>query len=292
MIIVKLKGGLGNQMFQYAFGYSISKDLKTRFLIDISSFENDSIRKYELSIFDLKNQISSKQDFEDVLFSKSKLFDLINLKILRRLLPYYKLKIVNELKFSYDENLKKISSNTILEGYFQSEKYFSKYRKELLKLFEITISPNLYYKNLLDLVQNNHSVSIHIRRGDYVSNSQTNVFHGLVSMEYYKNAISIINEEIKSPLFIIISDDIDWCKHEFNFIDAVYVNNNMGMDYEDLRLMQNCKHNIIANSSFSWWGAWLNKNPNKIVIAPKKWFNSIEYQKQTIDLIPETWMKI
>jgi hypothetical protein len=135
------------------------------------------------------------------------------------------------------------------------------------------------------------TVSIHIRRGDFSKKAETNLYHGILSSDYYKQAIEIISSKINSPKFYIFSDDINWAKENLIVPEAVYASGQISKThFEDLYLMSQCHHNIIANSSFSWWGAWLNDNPEKIVIAPKNWFN--KGPKDTQDIIPGDWIKI
>jgi hypothetical protein len=292
MIIVNLKGGLGNQMFQVALAYSLSKDLKTEYLFDTSSFTFDHLRNFELNLFHLGYKIAKVGDVEKVKKSKFFISDRIKRKLFKIEIPYFRQSIIIESTFLFDKNLFKIKSNCYLDGYFQTEKYFLKYKKDLIALFQIKEEPNAYYSEIIDVIKNKECVSIHIRRGDYVVSSEANSFHGLISLKYYKSAIDEIKSKIENPYFVIISDDIDWCKLEFSFLECLFVENGRGNDYEDLRLMKYCKHNIIANSSFSWWGAWLNENPDKIVIAPKQWFLNEQFQSQTEDLKPSSWIQL
>ena len=136
------------------------------------------------------------------------------------------------------------------------------------------------------------AVSLHIRRGDYVSNPVTNNYHGTCSLAYYKKAVLLLKEKIENPSFFIFSDDLLWARENLDFInDMTFIDLDKSIpDHEEMHLMSQCKHNIIANSSFSWWGAWLNENSDKIVIAPKKWFS--DNTINTEDLIPAKWMRI
>jgi len=158
--------------------------------------------------------------------------------------------------------------------------------------FTLKNKPDKLNNEISKIMQDTNSVSIHIRRGDYIANPITFQYHGLCSMEYYKKAIQYINENINRPIFFFFSDEIDWVKDNLKIPKDCYFidHNKMENDYLDLWLMSQCKHNIIANSSFSWWGAWLNTNKEKIVIAPKKWFNNAAID--TTDLIPEEWLII
>ena len=199
-----------------------------------------------------------------------------------------------EQSFKYYELFNQLPKETLLEGYFQSEKYFIQIKSLLLENFK-WLSPASGIKlKLIESIQAVHSVSLHIRRGDFVENKVINSFHGLCDINYYERAISEINNSMKNPTFFIFSDDINWAKKKFGWIPSViFIDHNKGKEsFWDMRLMSYCKHNIIANSSFSWWGAWLNTNKLKIVIAPKIWFNDSIINLQTEDLIPSEWLRI
>lgn len=291
MIIINILGGLGNQMFQYAFGYAISKKKNEVLKLDINSFETYTLREYELKLFNIETLLASKEEVEKIKFKNEniieKLFRVIRKKVKKTSKQYYK-----EPHFNFDNNVYNTQSDTYLEGYWQSEEYFKEFRRELLEIF--TLKNTLHAQSLEyeQKIVSTKSVSLHIRRGDYVTNLQTNSIHGTCSMEYYKNSVVQINKIIEKPQFFVFSDDLDWVKENFNFIDEMILVelNNEIPDHEEMHLMSKCKHNIIANSSFSWWGAWLNQNPNKIVIAPSQWFNDSKIDSR--DLIPQSWIRL
>lgn len=277
MIIVNLKGGLGNQMFQYAMARSIALKNNKLLVLDLSFYSNQkdvtTKRHFELNIFNLKCFI-------------------IKNRIIKNILKLFHSEII-ERAFSFNKNISKLgNSNYIFYGYWQTEKYFKKYRRIILKDFSFPKKISEKNKKLINKIKNNQTVSLHVRRGDYVNDKKTNEFHGTCSKKYYEDAIKLINKKIKNPLFIIFSDDLKWCKNNLSVPkNTIFVDHNKGnQSFEDMRLMSLCKHNIIANSSFSWWGAWLNQNKNKIVIAPKWWFG--EKSIDTSDVIPEKWIKI
>jgi hypothetical protein len=188
----------------------------------------------------------------------------------------------------------KINSHKIVyySGYWQSEKYFENAEDIIRQQFSFNDKLiNEKNKALIKQYLNKNTVSIHIRRGDYVTNTDANILlGGSCDLSYYENAISYIKKNVSQPYFQFFSDDIDWVREHFidlgnvQFIDW----NHQTDSWQDMMLMSKCKHNVIANSSFSWWGAWLNNNANKIVIAPSKWFNSHE----TLDIVPENWIRI
>lgn len=272
--IIKIMGGLGNQMFQYAMIKSLSIEKNAIFILDLSFMKNYKLHKYGLDNFQIeKNYLSIPQWF--IKF-------LLKLKVI---LVYDE----SLYSFKFNPNLISLSNNFIyFGGYFQSELYFKKYAQEILTDFEVKAPLKQKTIELISKICLQNAVSIHIRRGDFL-NLNT---HNTDKNEYYKLAIDKIEEIVHDPVYYIFSDDMDWVKENFktNF-ETIYVDfNTADSNYEDLKLMSSCKHNIIANSSFSWWGAWLNANPSKIVIAPKKWFNGEDYDYS--DVIPQSWIKI
>ena len=187
------------------------------------------------------------------------------------------------------KTLKNNNQNIYLDGYWQNEKYFNDIEKVILKEFTLKNEFLIKNKKLKETIKNTNSISIHIRRSDYIKNKKTNEIHGVCTTDYYQKAIKKIIENNNNIHIFVFSDDILWAKNnlKFNFPISFIVGNK---DYEDLILMSLCKHNIIANSSFSWWGAWLNKNPKKIVIAPQRWFNNLNKNKQ--NPIPQKWIRM
>ena len=291
MIIVKLRGGIGNQMFQYAAGRRLAIKHKTvlkldvNFLLDRTPRENFTYRTYELDIFNIQGDIASPSEINRFVPANRNVF--YNIK--------RKLKLINvitEPHIHFHEDVLSASDNSYLDGYWQSENYF----KDIGDIIrsDFTLKPEMTNINqeFAKEISSCDSVSLHIRRGDYVSNPETNKFHGSCPLEYYQKAVVKIANCVKNPHFFIFSDDPDWAKKHLNLEYPIkfITHNGEGKNYEDLRLMSLCKHNIIANSSFSWWGAWLNENPDKIVIAPEKWFNDPSIN--TDDLIPDGWIRI
>jgi hypothetical protein len=279
MIITKLVGGLGNQMFQYACGYSVAKKNNTNLSLDTSWYiEKNSVvwtMTYELD----RLNISYKKILNKYPLVNNKNHFINGFR--KHYLPYIEKSMV------FDDSIFSAGSNIVLDGYWQSEKYFIDYKTELQNEFTpINQIENDYLKQINDAL----SVSLHVRRGDYANHKQTNNFHGLMSLEYYNSAISLMQSRLGDRITIFIfSDDIEWCKQNIKTTaNTIYVTGNDGLT--DMQLMAACQNNIIANSSFSWWGAWLNRNPNKIVVAPDKWFN--DPKPNTKDIIPRSWERI
>lgn len=290
MIIALLKGGLGNQLYQYASAKALAEKNKTSIWLDLSFLNQNTLnitkRSFELHRFSL---IESK----DV-----KVIDHSNLKLPRKIIQKVSVKALRKIILEYVEdgnhfNADFFRSNrsVAIDGYFQSYKYFDFLRHQLFQDFQL-IEP-LDDRNLeaLGSVLRCNSVCIHVRRGDYVSLGAANKFHGLCDLNYYRKAITIIHSKIENPHFFIFSDDIPWCRSHFNETNISFVSiNNSDNAHLDLNLMKNCKHFVIANSSFSWWGAWLAENKNKIVIAPKKWLAAEDSEIE--DRIPPEWICI
>jgi hypothetical protein len=284
MIYVRLMGGLGNQMFQYAAGKALSTKHKTGLVIDTSFLVRDPKghyvkRPYELSAFRCQAAVASK--IQQLLLKSAKYTS----KFMPKGLP----EIAIENKFEYNEQFETIGKSTILIGYWQSERYFKHIRDTLLEELQpaaaLSNAAKQYAENIAG-AQN--SVSLHFRRGDYVSLKSASNVHGTASIEYYANAVKLITEKTGRGNFFVFSDEIEWVKDNFPLSDATYVSGLSGI--EDMHLMSKCRNNIIANSSFSWWAAWLNNNSNKTVVAPRQWFADATID--TKDLIPKAWIRI
>ncbi len=292
MIIIQLIGGLGNQMFQYALGRSLSIKLNIPFAIDISKFKDYKLWTYRLSSF---NIVENTANWDQVNAITMGFIPFIKLKLTSlHILPYYKLNYIIEPfenYYTFDPSIFRIDKNVYLEGYWQSEKYFIDIENIIRNDFTLKrdlIQPNA---SILERIKKTDSVNIHIRRGDYVTNPVTNQVHGTCSLDYYHKAIDLIARNVDDPHFYIFSDDIQWVKENLKTdYPFYYVSNNKNEDYIDLTLMKNCKHHIIANSSFSWWGAWLSENPDKIVCAPSKWVNNRDITLD--DLLPNKWVRL
>jgi hypothetical protein len=268
MIVVKVSGGLGNQMFQYAIARSISKKRKDQFKMDLLFYPAQLLRNYELASFNIFENIATVNEIKALSGSDYFIYKAARKAGLKlRPKTYFKEKKTT----AFDPKVFDYSDRVYLDGFWQNEMYFIDIRREICRDFtpkeELSSQSKLYLKK----IKKCNSVSIHVRRGDYVSNTHTNNVHGVCSLSYYKKAIKYIKSKEQKVVFFIFSDDINWCKDNFKFIEDKCFIDNSNSAIEDLELMKNCNHNIIANSSFSWWGGWLNLNLDKIVISPKNW---------------------
>lgn len=284
MIVIKIWEGLGNQMFQYAFakalsikGYDVRLD--TNQICYSEKLENNRRDKREVTIdkFNINIPIVNQEELKKFCFLnqsnwKEKSVFFLSQKGL------WPVKFYREETVGYKRELTKLRGDFYLQGTFQSEKYFADIRKSLLREFtpknKIRIS-----RRLKEILENEETVSLHIRRGDYAKlNHALNIY-------YYQRAMKKMEETIATPYYLIFSDDIAWVKENLDIgARNIIVNEEGGLkDYEELMIMTKCRHNIISNSTFSWWGAWLNQNPEKMVIAPKVWFGE---QKK---IVLENW---
>lgn len=273
MIIVKLKGGLGNQMFQYACGLALATRHSTGFALDCSYLEDKSqlgprtSRDYELNVFGIENIITSSE--------MNQLFKLASKRGEQWAYKYY----FQYLRDNFDDKLIHQGPNLYIEGYFQDERYFSGLEGVVREHFKFpALKSGTRYLEMIQKSQN--SVGVHVRRGDSLSDFYREIFHEN-GKEYYRNAVGLILDRVESPNFFVFSaDDPQWAVSLFEELGVAFtlVENSFdsSLAYEDIVLMKECRHNVIGVSTFSWWGAWLNQNPDKIVISPAKWFKGTE----------------
>jgi hypothetical protein len=282
LIIVEITGGLGNQFFQYATGRALALSLRCELLLDTSFYEHQSLRKFELSGFNIKARKATNTEIIKAGGGRDIITRLIHkLGLGKYLFPKY----VRELaSFNYLSKVQNSSSGTYLKGYWQNANYFNIIKKELYLELNPDEPFSLICMSFAREIANSESVSIHVRRGDYVEDENVANIHGLCTMEYYKRAILHIKNHIENPVFYVFSDDIGWCKDNFEFLSGVTFIENTNSAIEDLQLMKLSRHNIVANSSFSWWGGWLNANPNKIVIAPMDSLKKIPRPSSWVEL--------
>lgn len=283
-VVVGLSGGLGNQMFQYAIGRSLSIRLGVPLALDTTWFLGQNERK--LALTPLRTQCEFRNSS---IFLPTKLHVLIS-RISRRFFPKIMgLPVWREPHFHYDPNFEKLTSPVFIEGYWQSELYFKGIRPFLLDEFRLREPLPLRSANLLVQIQNCESVCVHVRRGDYLSNSIAARVHGHCSLDYYHVSLAGLLEKLSSPHCFIFSDDPDWVRSSLSLNCPTTVVDVNGPEeaHLDLALMRSCRHFVIANSSLSWWAAWLGDYHKKQVVAPANWF--LVKSKDTRDLIPASW---
>lgn len=295
MIIANIVGGLGNQMFQYACARSLSVDLGCTLKASTDTFGGYTFHNgFELErIFDLKIEVASKADLSQVLGRWQ------SIPLVRRVLCKKPFSIFAGQRFVAEPHYRywpalsqRVQNNCYLQGYWQSELYFTKHNELINNDF--TFHGELGFESLrtAQSIRNNTAISVHIRRGDYVNNKKTLATHGACSLEYYHTAIKTLLQKYPDAQLFAFSDDPEYVTQVLkpSYPGMIVVCHNSGLaSFEDMKLMSMCNHHILANSSFSWWGAWLNRTPTKKVIAPKQWFAN---GTDTVDLIPASWERM
>jgi hypothetical protein len=300
MIIARIRGGLGNQLFQYAAARSLAWKKNERLKLDLYTYSTKSqVRSFGLDRFTIDTEIATREEVHQ--FTGSNFLT----RFINKQENYLRCPgVLAQPHYHFYEDFFRVPAPVYLSGYWQSEKYFKEFEPKLRA--QLTLKNNLSDSSLRwkEKIQKDNSVAVHLRRGDYSSKSNYHSFFGTLSIDYYKRAIHEIKNKIGDPKFFVFSDDIEWCKQNLTFLsDAEFVSHDSIVNAsEDLILMSLCEHQIIANSTFSWWGAWLNANENKIVIAPIKWFQT-NYNKNVLptyaarfyntkDLLPENWIQL
>jgi Glycosyl transferase family 11 len=254
---ITIKGGLGNQLFQYAYGRKLEIIDKKTVIFDTSFFTQNTKDIFRPFLLD-KFNINPEAKFSPV--KKNPILELV-VKIFQKITGKY--------------------------PYYQSEKYFAEIKNQILTEFTLKTPLSTQAENIYNNIKlQSNPVSLHIRRGDYVNNKH----HPLCDLEYYYHAEHYIKSKINNPLFFIFSDDIEWVRQNLKISNCVFVSNPNITEVEELTLMSNCSHNIIANSTFSWWGAYLNQKDGKIVIAPKQWTKN--KSSNELDILPKNWIQI
>lgn len=286
MIIVRIVGGLGNQMFCYAYAKTLEQKGYT-VKIDISTYESYTLHGgFQLDKYDMDLPYSTKEE------NKSYYSNSVLARIMRKI-GIRSSNVIKEKNLLFDEILIKVEDNNFISGYFQSEKYFINIRDILLKQFTIKQNISSYTHDIADKIKKrSNSCSIHIRRGDFTNSNNISI-HGVCPAEYYLSAIKYLKQKTDIEEYFIFSDDIKWCKENLQVEKATFIENTkQRIPHEDIYLMSLCKNNIIANSTFSWWGAWLNQNNKKIVIAPKQWFADETMENIATDIVPIDWIRL
>jgi hypothetical protein len=292
VIVVRLQGGLGNQMFQYAAGARLARHHNTTLHLDLGWFGRQpkavTPRRYELGCFQI-----DALDGTDLIraaglgYTSHRLGAVISRvrgKFSRRF------HVIREASFAFQPDVLQAPDNSYLIGYWQAEQYFADIADEIRSTFLLDTTPDAANAKTLKEIARSEAVSVHVRRGDYAS-AQVNLTHGFPSLEYYARATQYVARRTAQPQFFVFSDEPSWCR-DFLTIGhpkTLVTNNTSETGHEDMRLMSACKHHIIANSSFSWWGAWLNRDPTKIVVAPSQWFCD---SARARDVYAKGWIKL
>lgn len=276
MVIVQLSGGLGNQMFEYALYLALKAQGKEVTIDDESCYGGADTRPIQLSVFGLSYDRPAREELIRMTDSSKAFFKRVRRKLFgRRSLAY------REATLDYDPQVLE-RDPAVLEGCFQSERYFADIRGQVREAFRFRavedgrMPLDEGHKAYLAEMKGCESVAVHVRRGDYLDEKHNGMYLGICAEDYYERAFRYLREELRQPRFFIFSNDIPWVKEHLSGEDRVVVEGGTeNTGYQDLYLMSRCRHAIIANSSFSWWGAWLIENQGKMVIAPKVWLNGV-----------------
>ncbi len=289
MIIMRLMGGLGNQMFQYALGRRLALDRNVPLKLYLDWYKKVDDRRYELDHLNINAEIASYEEFFRLTYYSRNWFTRKVYKIYQYPISYYRKRYVIEQEpRKFDSNILHVPKTAYLIGYWASERYFKPIQAMIRDEFSSSIPLSESHQKLSLKMQNDpNSVSVHIRRGDYVSLPGFLV----LPIDYYQRAAAYINQNISSPHFYVFSDDIEWVRVHLKFnCEMTFIEPSTGRkDFPDMHLMSQCRHHINANSSFSWWGAWLGEKSDSIVIVPNQWHANKPYPE---DLIPNRWIRI
>lgn len=291
MIAARLIGGLGNQMFQYAAARRLSVVHRVPIELDLSGFRTYRLhRGFRLDHFSLPREVRLRNQGRFVTLLSRRATSLARIGL--GVFGLSRQRIVREKNFHFDPQILALGEDVYLDGYWQSPKYFNEIEHVIRDEFKVR--DPLAGKNLEFAMRMEDclAVSLHVRRGDYVTDPHTNRYHGTCGPEYYSAAEAVLRNRLGSLHLFVFSDDPDWVEANLRFASPATVvrHNSPEGDYEDLRLMTFCKHHVIANSTFSWWGAWLCPNPDKVVVAPRNWFRDANHS--AADLIPENWTRV
>jgi hypothetical protein len=311
VIITHLIGGLGNQMYQYAMGRHLAELNSTVLKLDVTGFEKYKHRVYGLSCFRIAEKFATVEEVRTLSkkrwFEKSKTFGNLKRRLRLKTVSSENLNlrnfIVKEKPFYYEPEILDMRGNIFLKGHWESYQYYEPIREILLKEFAIKYPQDDLNKRLSERILSTHSVGLHVRRGDKASEPSARRIHGACSVEYYNKAIEYVMQRVAGTEIYVFSDDMAWARKNIKAGAPVYFvdHNDASKDYEDLRLMSQCRHNIIANSSFSVWAAWLNTNKEKIVIGPKSFYTEDKQSKieelitnpaRRVQSMPEDWVKL
>jgi hypothetical protein len=295
-IITRIFGGLGNQMFQYAMGRALAYRNNAKLLLDISFFARSQLRRFALDSFSSDAEIASGQILRRYRLQNA--CDLLSVVNLFRRPSTESIPFFRERFFHFDPVAYQLSAPVCIEGYWQSARYFEDCAPAIRQEFKPKQELSLSDARLAEIMTATPTVSLHVRRGDYVTNPRTNATHGLCSLDYYARAMEYITERVDDVRLFVFSDDLEWTQRHLSsaplkssFPPTTFVEANPASgEFRDMHLMSCCKHHIIANSSYSWWGAWLNPSPDEIIVCPQQWFR--DPSKDTRDLTHEEWIQL
>lgn len=290
MIVIRLMGGLGNQMFQYALGRRLALERGTALKLDLGALTQDKDRAYRLQHLAIDAGIANAAE---ILQAKGGAG--LAGKLTRRLdalKPWYRRHWVVERDPRWEPGIVSGITPVYLEGYWQREEYFATIAPSLRKELQLRDVPSHASQRVAAHMNSVNAVSLHVRRGDYVTNPATQALYGVLPAQYYQAAALLMGERVERPHFFAFSDQPAWVAENLHldYPMTCVTHNGAERDYEDLWLMTHCKHHIVANSSFSWWGAWLSRHPGACVVAPAPWYQAPSWR--AVDPAPRDWIRI
>ena len=292
MIVGRLMGGLGNQMFQYAAARRLALRHAVPLRLDLTWFGRVPERRYALDRFNLPVTVAGAAEVRAIRGPDERSVDRLVFRLGRRLgLGSWHL-LSERFLAPVDPRVLEAPDRTYLDGYWQSERYFADVADRIRSDFSLEPAADTASRELEARIAEVTSVSIHVRRGDYVANPKTRQVHGVCGLDYYQRCIELLVSRVARPHFFLFSDDPTWTAKELrlDYPATLVSGRSGGEEHEDLRLMSRCRHHIIANSSFSWWGAWLHPRTDKLVYAPRRWVT--DERVDTRDLLPEGWLAV
>ena len=287
-IIARIEGGLGNQLFQYAAARTLADSLGCDLMLDLRGLEANGDRPYMLQGYRIRATLASDELLQALPLARSTRWGRMRSRIAQTVPSLFSFPVFWPQSFAYDRRFERISRPVFLVGYWQSEKYFHWNRNRILADLQL-MAVDVVNLPLCEQIRNCNSVALHVRRGDYVSNAPAAAYHGLCDLSYYQIAIANLYMYEPDIHVFVFSDDLAWVKANLKLnVPLYFVEGDSGQQaYIDLELMSHCRHHVIANSSFSWWGAWRGNAPDQRVYAPAQWFSDPE--TDTSDVVPIRW---
>jgi len=293
MVIVRLMGGLGNQMFQYAAARRVALTNNVPLKLDISWFARSRDRAYALHALSIQEAFASPDDLRQLTAPSAGGLGKLVFRLRRRFKIGHRWTWIQERRLSrFDRRLLAATSPVYLDGYWQSERYFGDIADTIRRDFTIAAPADGRSREIADQIVATESVSVHVRRGDYVSDPRKSAARSVCTPDYYRRCVTRIAERLAHPHLFLFSDDPPWVSANLRFEHPTTLVSTVPArpEHEDLRLMSACRHHIIANSSFSWWGAWLNASCDKVVLAPRRWMNDRRVDDR--DIVPPSWVRV
>lgn len=287
-IIARIEGGLGNQLFQYAAARSLADRLGCELALDLRGLADNGDRPFQLDLYRIRARVAPPQLLASLPDWRSSRWGRMRSSLSQRVPAVLSFPVFWPCSFAFDPRFERISRPVYLVGYWQSEQYFGWNRVRLLQDIQL-VTPVPATTPWLEQIRNTRSVALHIRRGDYVSNAAAAQFHGLCGMDYYHAAVQALKLQFPDIQVFVFSDEPDWARTHLRLdVPTYYVDANPGQ--VDLELMRQCCHHVVANSSFSWWGAWLCESDGQVVHAPRRWF--ADPATDTSDVVPARWIQL